>query len=99
MKFELKIDYKETDKLEELIKSSYFLNNNGKLKPGGILSIYPDDEVYHIFKGLNNILIKVMNDEIIEGPMKFVVEESNDVVNLHPCSVYCIIEDGKYSFY
>ena len=38
------------------------------------------------------------NTDLIDGTMRFVVNEENGVT-LIPCSTYCIIEENKYSFY
>lgn len=102
MKHELKIEFKEVEILEEVIKNSYFKDsNNGKLigKKYSIV-IKEDDPFYIAFKGLNNTTIKILNEDIIEGSMRcVVVHETNSEIELYPINNYCIIQDTKYSFY
>jgi hypothetical protein len=102
MKHELKIEFKEKERLEELIQESYFKDSSmGKLigKKHSIL-IKNEDPLFIVFKGLNNNTIRLMNDEMMEGTMRFIVVQDNDYeVNLFPINNYCIIQDKKYSFY
>ena len=101
MKYELKIEFKKNPQLEEVIKKSYFENGNlGKLiGKVSYVSIDSEDPLFIIFKGLNNITVKLINEEMIDGSMRCVVEESELVINLYPINNYCIVEDEKYSFY
>ena len=101
MKYELKIEYKDRTKLESLIQESYFSNDSrGKLiGKKGFVSIGSDDPLHIIFKGLNNITVKITNDDLIDGILRCVVNESENCVDLYPINNYCIIEDKKYSFY
>ena len=102
MKHELRIEFREKEILENVIKKSYFDdNNNGKLigKKFSIL-IKEDDPLFIAFKGLNNNTIKLVNEEIIDGSMRFVVvHEKINELELFPINNYCIIQDQKYSFY
>lgn len=102
MKHELKIEFKEKRILEEVIKKSYFKDsNNGKLigKKHSI-KITQEDPLYIAFKGLNNLTIKLLNEDMIEGSMRcVVVHEVDDEIELYPINNYCIIQDQKYSFY
>ena len=101
MKYEMKIEFNNNEILNEIIKKSYFDNgNNGKLIGKKYFSqIEKTDPSYILLKGLNNMTVRVLNNELIEGSLRAVIDESEDFANLYPCSIYCIIEDGKYSFY
>lgn len=101
MKYDLKIEHNDIISLEDIINKCYFDNNTGKLsnKDNNHIDINNDNENHYLFKGLNNIIVRLINSEIIEGYMKFVVSEENDIIKLYPCSIYCIVEDDKYSFY
>jgi hypothetical protein len=57
-----------------------------------------DDVAYTIFKGLNSTTAKITN-EIIDGTMRFMIDETQGEVRLYPISIYCIQENGKYIFY
>lgn len=101
MKYELKIEYKDKSQLERVIKTSYFDDGNlGKLQgKKDYLKISSDETMFIAFKGLNNITVKLTNEELIDGSMRFVVDETHDSVSLYPINNYCIVEDQKYSFY
>ena len=101
MKYELKIEFKDSEKLETLIQKSYFEDGTlGKLVgKKSYVSIQSEDPLYIIFKGLNNITVKLTNDDMIDGSLRCVVDEIENIVNLYPVNNYCIIEDKKYSFY
>ena len=81
--------------------TTYFENgNNGKLKGKEIpLVIEKEDPLFIIFKGLNNSTTKIFNDEMIDGIMRCVIDETNERIQLFPINNYCIIEQEKYSFY
>lgn len=101
MKHELKIEFKENQTLENVIKTSYFEDNNGVLvgKKASI-PINQEDPLYIAFKGLNNNIVRILNEEIIDGSMRCIVSEDNpSEINLFPINNYCIIQDKKYSFY
>jgi len=101
MKYELKIEYKDNDQLKSLINKSYFDNgNNGKLKGKlAFLKIEKEDPLFVVFKGLNNATTKIVNDELIDGTMRCVVDENTEIIQLYPINNYCIVEQEKYSFY
>lgn len=101
MKYELKIEYKNQEILDRVIMKSYFENeNNGKLVgKKDCIKIGQDDILFIAFKGLNNITIKLTNEDLIDGSMRCVVDETSDSVSLYPINNYCIVEDKKYSFY
>lgn len=101
MKYELKIEYTDNSKLKSIIEKSYFDNgNNGKLKgKSAFLTIQKEDPLFVVFKGMNNATTKIMNDELIDGNMRCVVDENSEAIQLYPINNYCIIQEDKYSFY
>lgn len=101
MKYELKIEFKEKDELEKMIQRSYFEDGTmGKLVgKKAYIQIKQDDPLFIVFKGLNNITAKLTNEDLIDGSMRCVVDETEEVINLFPINNYCIVEHEKYSFY
>ena len=101
MKYELRIEFYKNEELKKLIDQSYFeAGTMGKLLGQKYsLAIQKEDPLYIIFKGLNNMTVRLHNTELIEGSMRMVIDEHEWGVNLFPCSIYCIVEDEKYSFY
>lgn len=101
MKYELKIEFSDSTQLDDVIKSSYFSQDmSGKLiGKKSSLEIPSSNEHFKMFKGLNNITVKIINHDMIDGSMRCVVNEASDKIELYPCNNYCEIEDGKYSFY
>jgi len=101
MKYEIKIEFENKKELKNIIESCYFGKNGcGKLhNKEEFLTIEKEDPYFILFKGLSNATIRITNQNLIDGIMRFVITETQDLIQLHPCSIYCIIEDGKYSFY
>ena len=101
MKYEMRIEFPKPLEIKNVITKSYFDNdNNGKLSKSRIpLKVEKSDPIYLMLKGLNNMTVRITNEELIEGCFRFVVDEHKDYVNLIPCSIYCIMENKKYSFY
>lgn len=102
IKHEIKVEFKDSDELSNLISKSYFLEgDSGKiLKRDHYLKIDESKDIdYSIFKGLNGGTVKIHNDDIINGSMRFMIEESNDEIHLYPISIYAVKEENKYSFY
>ncbi len=100
IKHEIKVELSDSNSIQELIEKTYFEEGDrGKIVgKKHYLTIEEEDDInYTIFKGLNNATVKVMND-IIDGNMRFIVDESNGDVRLYPISIYCIKEE-RYSFY
>lgn len=100
---DIKITYNDKNELRRVIKESYFnQGNNGKLNTqNNSYIILPKDSVYYkILLGID-YRIKLTNDDLIEGTMRFKKEEdSENRIFLYPESNYCITDDGeKYSFY
>ena len=100
MKHEMKIEYDKKKDLKNVIEKSYFSENNGKLYgQKHCLKIDKKDPIYIMLKGLNNMTIRLTNEDIIDGCVRFVVDEHNNHINLFPCSIYFIVENEKYIFY
>lgn len=97
----MKIEYSKKEDLEKIITKSYFDgDNNGKLcNKKNCLKIDKKDPLYIMLKGLNNMTVRITNENIIDGCFRFVVDESDKHVHLYPCSIYCIKENNKFSFY
>jgi hypothetical protein len=96
MKHELKIEYKDTKALHDFIKSSYengvLINKNNKL------TFDNKSQFYNLCKGLSNHTIRLINDELIEGSLRFSIQEEEDNIVLYPCSIIYEIDNNKYSF-
>lgn len=104
MKNEIRVEFDNKELLESLITKSYFNNNQmGKLSgQKNWIDITPDvdDIFYTVVKGLHNTTIKVLNNDIIDGSFRFIVNEENDSIKIFPISIFCIIDENKkYSFY
>jgi hypothetical protein len=100
VKHEIKVELSDSATIQTLIEKSYFEEGfKGKiLGKKHFLTIEESDEINHtIFKGLNNATVKITN-EIIDGSMRFMVDETEGEVRLYPISIYCVKEE-KYSFY
>lgn len=96
----MKIEYDKRKDLESVIKKSYFSDNNGKLgTKRSSIKIEKKDPIYLMLKGLNNMTVRITNESIIDGCFRFVVDESDEHISLIPCSIYCIFENEKYTFY
>jgi len=101
IKHEIRVDISNTEVLESVIKKAYFEEGLlGKIlaKKYYIPIEESDDINYSIFKGLNNATVRVTND-IIDGTMRFIVDETEGDIRLYPISMYCIVENEKYIFY
>ncbi len=103
MKFEMKVELEDRQALDNLIQGVYFDDlRNGKLsnKEKMALKVAKNDPLSILFRGLDNTIVRGYNNDLIEGTMRFVVNESGpEHIELIPCSVYCVIENDKYSFY
>lgn len=102
IKHEIKVEFSNSEVLKDIINKSYFYEGNeGKIKRKENyirLDESIDDIAYTIFNGLNGITAKITN-EIIDGSMRFMVDQTQGELRLYPISIYCIKEDGKYIFY
>jgi hypothetical protein len=103
MKFEPKLEFKELQDLKEIIEKNYFeLGDRGKIASKSNrfpLKITKENPNYIIFKGWNNNFVRLTNDDLMTSSLKFIVEETQDEVNLYPINTYCVLEEEKYSFY
>jgi hypothetical protein len=102
IKHEIKVEFSNTEALKNLINKAYFEEGYmGKIM-GKEHFIKVDEETddvsYTIFKGLNSVTAKITN-EIIDGAMRFMIDETQGEVRLYPISIYCIQEEDKYIFY
>ena len=98
MKYELKIEYENTEELLTVIKLSY--DEKGILKPlkkKDYIKIDKNNLYYGVLKGLNNTIVRVYC-EIIDGYLRCVVEEG-ETTKLYPISKYCIVDGNYYQFY
>lgn len=96
MKHELKIEFKDTKVLLDFIKSSY---NNGYLTDKSKKLIFEKNSTtYNLCKGLTNLPVRLWNDEIIDGTIRFIIEEEEEVISLYPCSICYEEDNNKYSF-
>jgi hypothetical protein len=101
MKYELKIEFKDGEQLEKVIQKSYFEDGTlGKLVgKKSYVTIGSEDPLAIIFRGLNNITVKLINEDMIDGSMRCVVDETETDINLYPINNYCIVEYERYLFY
>lgn len=97
----MKIEFDKKKELESVIKKSYFSDENGKLcSKKTFLKIEKKDPIYIMVKGLNNMTVRITNQEIVDGTVRFIVDDTHEnYIHLIPCSIYCIVENEKYSFY
>ena len=102
IKHEIKVEFSNTEALKNLINKAYFEEGYmGKImgKENYIkVDEETDDVSYTIFKGLNSVTAKITN-EIIDGAMRFMIDETQGEVRLYPISIYCIQEEDRYIFY
>jgi hypothetical protein len=101
-KHEIRVEIKRTEEIKNLIQLAYFEEGFGGKIIGKkhFLTIPQDDEInWIIFNGLHNSTVKVVNEDIIDGTMRFVIDESEGEVRLYPISIYCIQEEDRYIFY
>jgi hypothetical protein len=102
VKHEIKVEISNTEQLKTIIEKAYFEEGfAGKIlgKSNYIVIDESDDINHSIFKGLHNATVKVTNEEVIDGAMRFVIDEDSEEIRLYPISIYCIKEDDKYIFY
>jgi hypothetical protein len=102
MKSELKVEFKDAKVLKELIDKSYYeQGQQGKLMGKKSIKVNEkdDDVFYTIVKGLDRSTIKITNPNVINGNMRFLLEQDGDGYNLFPISIYCVSENDIYTFY
>ena len=102
VKHEIKIELNKTEEIRQIIEKAYFEEGFGGkiLGKKHYLTIEESDDVnYSIFKGLNNVTVKIINEEVVDGTLRFVIDDTEDIIKLYPISVYCIKEEDRYIFY
>lgn len=102
IKHEIKIELDKTEEIRQIIEKAYFEDGFGGKIVGKkhYLTIDESDDInYSIFKGLNNVTVKIINEEVVDGTLRFVIDETDGDIKLYPISVYCIREEDKYIFY
>lgn len=102
MRHEIKIDFPDSKTLQALIEKAYFEQGTmGRIKgQDHFLKIEESDDVlYTVLKGLNNATIKIINDDLIEGSMRFLIDETKGEIRIYAASIFCIKDEDKYSFY
>ena len=102
IKHEIKVEFSNTEAIKNLIEKAYFEEGYmGKImRKDHFIKVdeETDDVAYTIFKGLNSVTTKVTN-ELIDGAMRFMIDETQGEVRLYPISIYCIKEEDRYIFY
>lgn len=101
-KHEIKVEFNDSEVLKSIIEKAYFEEGHkGKiLRKDHFIKIDESNEINHkIFKGLNSATTKIINEEVIDGSMRFMIDETQGEIRLYPISIYCIKEEDKYIFY
>lgn len=103
VKYEIKVDLKQSTELRNLIEKSYFEDGfSGKIiGKKHFLEITKEDDVnWTIFKDLHNATCKVFCEDVIDGSLRFLIESGDsDIIKLYPISIYCIREEDRFIFY
>lgn len=102
VKHEIKVEFNNSEALRKIIEKAYFEEGFGGkiLGKKHYITIDKSDDINHtIFKDLNNVTVKITNDEVIDGTMRFVIDETEGEVRLYPISIYSIKEENRYIFY
>jgi hypothetical protein len=100
MKYDIKYEIKDSKLLLSLIKNAYKM---------GVLcdknqhfTFDSQTELFAISIGLNNIFVRVQNENVIDGYLKTILieDKENNVVKLFPVSLYCDYDadSKKYTF-
>jgi hypothetical protein len=96
MKHELKFEFKDTKTLLPFIESCY--GNGVLVDKTKKMTFDKTSHFYSLCKGLSNLAVRIWNDEIIDGTMRFIIEEHPENVDLYPCSIIYEMDNNKYSF-
>jgi hypothetical protein len=104
VKHEIRVELENAEVIRKIIEKAYFEEGYaGKIiGKKHHLTIREDDDVnYTIFKGLNGATVRITNVDVIDGAMRFMIDETNGDIRLYPISIYCIKENetDKYIFY
>lgn len=102
VKNEIKIELSNSETLKSIFEKAYFEEGiQGKIiGKNHYITILPENDTdWTIFKGLNNVTVKITN-EIIDGAARFLIDDTHDTeIRLYPISIYCIKEEDRYIFY
>jgi hypothetical protein len=102
VKHEIKVEFNNSEALRKIIETAYFDEGFGGkiLGKKHYITVDESDDINHtIFKDMNNVTVKITNDEVIDGTMRFVIDETEGEVRLYPISIYSIKEENRYIFY
>jgi hypothetical protein len=102
VKHEIKVEFNNSEALRKIIETAYFDEGFGGkiLGKKHYITIDESDDINHtIFRDMNNVTVKITNDEVIDGAMRFVIDETEGEVRLYPISIYSIKEENRYIFY
>jgi hypothetical protein len=103
IKHEIRLDCCATEPLKKIIEKAYFQEGlAGKIQGNQnyiVLTEEIDEVAYSVLKGLHHATAKIANADVIDGCMRFMIDESHDELRMYPISIYCYEEDGKYCFY
>ena len=103
IKHEIRVEFSNSEALKTIIQKAYFEEGQmGKiLGKNHFITVdeTKDDVAYAIFKGLNSATAKITNEEVIDGAMRFMIDETSGEIRLYAISIYCIHEEEKYIFY
>lgn len=97
-----KIEFTDTELLKDKIDKLYdnevycgFLSSDDKK-----IILTQNDADYITFKNMDNIPVKIYNDELFDGYMKMLVKQYDDHIDLIFLSFYCLkYEDNFYDFF
>ena len=97
MKNELKVEFDNTEELEKFIKQSY--DETGRIKGKQYLDIPKDDILWTILNGMDNLPIKLLNNTLIEGSLRCIVDQCELNIRVTAISIYHTMDKKKYIFY
>lgn len=96
MKYEIKIEFKDTNFLSKLIETSY--KDGVLIDKTQKITLTEDSPFFNLCKGLSNHTARIWNEELIDGSLRCLIQEEGDVTSLYPCSIKYEMENNKYSF-
>jgi len=96
MKHELRFEFKDTKTLLAFVKSCY--DNGVLVDRTKKMTFEKTSHIYSLCKGLSNLSVRIWNDEIIDGTMRFIIDEHSENIDLYPCSIIYEMDNNKYSF-
>lgn len=96
MKHELRFEFKDTKLLSSFIELCY---NDGILTDKNKkMTFDKTSHIYNLCKGLSNLTVRIWNDEILDGTMRLIIDDTINEVSLYPCSIVYVMDNNKYSF-